>query len=353
MCDLNEKKIERAQEGDVELQYGLACEYENKQDYKSALKWYMMTTKYPFAWAEYKVGELFIDPTYNSIRLPDYFQAHEWFRKAADHGCKRAKQRLVDLQISNVVLNHCMVDLSVVDRFCNGSPSSQDDSSISHVVDSLDTQNPHEINYLKGEWHRLHHNNKTAETYYRRAAESTPNSPHAGALNRLGEMAERENDVKTAMNYYKRAIHLDNHPSAHNNLGILYESQGKISRALKHFHQAAQQQYACAYSNIARIHDALIGEDDAQFETKVVEPYKKAVSLNHALSGWALGDIYQSQNNMDLAFQWWYKAACLGNQNAQKEISRLYRTGISHVLPRDLQEHLNWSFISTFEEPRP
>jgi len=346
MCDQKERINKAQQNNDLELQYRLACEYEGKHDYKAALKWYMMLTKYPFAWAEYKVGELLVDPLYNSVRIPDYFQAYQWFKRADDHGCKQAKRRLVDFQLSNIVLNHCVVDLGVVEQICqeNNTPSPTNTSiDLSHTNNTISK----EIHYLKGEWYRLHDNTEISITHYQRAI------PHVGALNRLGELSEHDQDLERAMEYYERAIQLNDYAPAHNNLGILYESQDKVQLALEQFELAARQDYACAYSNIARIQDTLMDENDPQFELQVIEPYKKAVSLGHALSGWALGDIfYNLRNDMKSAFHWWRKAAYLGSKEAQREMSELYRKGIGGVLSVDLQEHLNWFFLSTFVEPQ-
>ncbi|MEW5821362.1 MAG: tetratricopeptide repeat protein [Cyanobacteriota bacterium] len=141
------------------------------------------------------------------------------------------------------------------------------------------------------------------------------NSKHPGAHNGMGlyyyrmttsSNQEIRNQIpeyyQKAIDEYKTALNFaPNYPEAHNNLGKIYQEQGRLEEAQQEYQKAVDldPRYGTALVNLGTVYQAK-GELDT-----AADKYKQAIKLNSkdSTAHYHLGDVYQAQGNFNDAIK--------------------------------------------------
>ena len=105
---------------------------------------------------------------------------------------------------------------------------------------------------------------------------------------------------------------------AQNNLGVLYEEQGKFEQAEKYYKLAADNGDAIAQSNLGVLY-----EEQDKFE-QAEKYYKLAADNGDAIAQSNLGILYEKQGKFEQAEKYYKFAADNGNMDAQNNLGVLY-----------------------------
>lgn len=87
----------------------------------------------------------------------------------------------------------------------------------------------------------------------------------AGSYRAEGMARQQHGDIQGAIALFQKAVHLDpSYPAPHNDLGIIYESQGRLDEAEREYHTALALNpgYAQAHTNLALLYERQ-GKKDA------------------------------------------------------------------------------------------
>jgi tetratricopeptide (TPR) repeat protein len=94
-----------------------------------------------------------------------------------------------------------------------------------------------------------------------------------------------------------------NKPRGHNNLGLSYQSQGRIKEAIQHYETAVKldPDYLLAYSNLGVAYKSL------GYIDKAIEQYMRAVMIqpNDPITYYNLGNAYQSKGSFEEAIKYY------------------------------------------------
>ena len=146
---------------------------------------------------------------------------------------------------------------------------------------------------------------------FERAIKINPNAAIAHC--NLGVVYDEKGRPKEAVDSYRRALALDaNYAEAHNNLGNALDELGEQDDAIVHYRRAlaARPTYAEALRNLTRI--APDDEQLPQLHQLLGEPGISASDKTHCQ--FALGNVYHSAGNFDLAFEHYHAGNTLKRQ---------------------------------------
>jgi uncharacterized protein len=192
-----------AKQGHSDAQYNLAVMYENgqgvTQNYKTAVKWYILAAKQGHSVAQFNLGSMYYTGTGFS---QDYKTAEKWFVLAAKHGYSDAQYSLGLMYYEGTVVSQ---------------------------------------------------NYKTAAAWYALAAKQG----HSGALFYLGVMYQLgrgiPQDDKAAVSLYT-VVAKQGHSDAQHNLGVMYANGQGVTQnyktAVKWYAHAAKQGHSVAQFNL-------------------------------------------------------------------------------------------------------
>ncbi len=137
-----------------------------------------------------------------------------------------------------------------------------------------------------------------AEAACRRALEISP--AYVAAHNNLGVMFEAQGKLSDAAEAYRRAIELDpNDAKAHNNLGVVYGKRGARDDALAAYRRAIELDpgFAMAHNNLGNVFYETDRPDEA------VAAFERAIALkpDYAEAHCSLGNTLKAQGRLDQA----------------------------------------------------
>ena len=129
---------------------------------------------------------------------------------------------------------------------------------------------------------------------------ASPESPRAH--NNLGNVYEKQGRLNEAMQEYKKALRLNpNHEVAHNNLGFVYAKQGRLDEAIKEYNLSLslKPNYAKVHNNIGDVYYKQGHLNEA------INEFLVAIKLNPDLSiaHYNLGNAYEKQGQHDKAIK--------------------------------------------------
>ncbi|NGY95471.1 hypothetical protein NEOC84_001391, partial len=173
---------------------------------------------------------------------------------------------------------------------------------------------------------------KKAEKWYLLAIKANPQNPEV--LNALGIIYQQQGNLNKALEYSQKALAIDlklfgkNHPkvaACYNNLGQIYQDQGNLEKAADYTQKALaidlklfgenHPKVAICYNNLGQIH-----QDQGNLE-KAADYTQKALAIDLKLFGENhpaltrdynnLAQIYQDQGNLDKAEDYTNKALAI------------------------------------------
>ncbi|HEY9647172.1 MAG TPA: tetratricopeptide repeat protein, partial [Chroococcidiopsis sp.] len=141
----------------------------------------------------------------------------------------------------------------------------------------------------------------------RRVLLTTPKA--ADALYLLGLVANRQQQLSTAIAFYQRTLALLPDPQVYNDLGNALQRQNRYDEAIPCYQQAIARKpdYAAAYSNMGAAYQEL-----KQFEPSIAA-YHQALALrpHYADAHYNLGNTYRSQGDFEQAIACYQQAIAL------------------------------------------
>lgn len=188
-----------------------------------------------------------------------------------------------------------------------------------------------------------------AREWYRKAAEMG----HAESMFKLGLFYESDDyeskNEKDALLWYRKASALD-HADAMAHLGILYEAgrglKTNVLEAVKLYRKAAHLGSAQGKANLAACY--VKGCGIAQNNQEAANLYNEAAKYGSMSREGALGvyhggyfGVGSRKFDANVLFDWWRKAADLGNSDAMVILGMCYERG-NAVIPKDDYQALNW-----------
>lgn len=176
---------------------------------------------------------------------------------------------------------------------------------------------------------------------------------------RLGVMYEKGNGVQKdlimAHNLYFRSAEAGYSYKGHAffRMGVLSEnrlsSKSEIEEAIKYFEHASYKfhsweqdhKYEAQY-RVAALYHKMINEFYGDWQTGelAVEWYNKAIEANHPAATHGLAMFYSEVGEFDKALPLYYKAAELGNADAQAKLGDIHLNGV--CILQNFDEALKW-----------
>ena len=262
-----------------------------EQDYYQAVEWYEKAAEQGLDSAQYSLGYCY----YNGIgATQDYYAAVEWYQKAAEQGYAAAQN-----------------NLGVCYKYGQG------------VL----------LNYYE------------ATRWFRKAAEQG----HAVAQNNLGESYYNghgvSQDYYEAAEWYLKAAEQGN-ATAQNNLGECYYfghgTNQNYTEAVKWYIEAAKQGNVGAQYSLGYCYE--YGHGIRQNYDEAAEWYLEAAEQGHASAQNNLGECYYYGHGVSMSYaeaaKWYRKAAEQGNAPAQYNIGYCYEQGLGVM--EDKNKAIEW-----------
>jgi tetratricopeptide (TPR) repeat protein len=141
-------------------------------------------------------------------------------------------------------------------------------------------------------------------------------TPHAALLhNNLGMAFQSQGKLDEAIDHYREALQIEPRlAETHYNLGLALESQNRLDEALNHYRRAVliQSNYAKAHLSIGNILCAQNKLNEA------ISHYRQAIQIkpNYASAYFNLGRVFRVQDNVDEAISHYRKALEIEPDNA-------------------------------------
>ena len=307
--------------------YEIGCQYDEKEDYAEAVKWYRKAAEQGHANAQYALGKCYYE---GEGVTKDYAEAVKWYRKAAEQGHVHAQ---------------CVLGESYFDGHGVTTNYTEAEKWFRKAAEQGDTDAQRMLGVCYFTGRGVSKDPSEAIKWYRKAAE------HGNALAQInlamcysyGDGGVTKDDGEAAK-WYRKAAEQGNH-NAQLSLGEYYEEgRGVIkdeTEAVKWYRMAAEQGNSIAQYNMGNCYKNGVGV--IQDYAEAVKWYRKAASSFHAAQ-YALGLCLANGKGVAQDFveaaKWFRKAADQGNDNAQLSLGDCYYFG--NGVAQDFVEATKW-----------
>jgi|GEM_PF-1202138 len=171
-----------------------------------------------------------------------------------------------------------------------------------------------------------------AYRYIKHALDLEPDS--ATLHNSMGNVLKHLNDLTSALNHYKIALKLQpDNAALYNNLAIIHQQLRHFNTAIEYYCKAItiKPDYADAHYNLGLVLLQSPTNDDGTLnETTAIEHFKITIKLQpqHAQAHCQLAQIYQQQNNIEIALHHYQRTVRIDKNNitAQHNLGTLLLT---------------------------
>jgi len=334
-----------AESGNSHAMYWLGCLYEHgqgtPQDSSAAVEWYRKAAQLGSVQAINRLGEMYEN---GDGVTRDFGNAKFWFTKAAHHRN-----------------SHAMNQLGMLYSYDRGFPSDYPTALgwFQRSAKHGDAEAMNNVGMMYLEARGIPRDYVKARIWFERAV-SKGNS--SGMLD-LGDMYDHAlgvpKDRARAIGLYKEAATLDN-AYALLMLGNLYENgvQEKdveipkdLEKAKEYYQSAAEQNVASAMYALGQLYEATgklpRDPEKARYWYERAAAKAETAPINDWAGEWAMERLaasYESgsftEQNYQIAMQWYLKAAGLKSPNAMERISYLYLRGLG--VPKDVALGQEW-----------